>query len=85
MAIKGNGLPDFAKLTLSSELSKSFAISSSLGRPPAVTSLARVNVQYVSLLLVGGATMVSFLLRSLGWCNSLLVQDAVWSKISSHL
>jgi hypothetical protein len=41
------------KLTLAFEDSKSLAISSSDGSPPAVTSDAKVNVQYVSLLLVG--------------------------------
>mmetsp|Transcript_20709 Transcript_20709/g.30430 ORF Transcript_20709/g.30430 Transcript_20709/m.30430 type:complete len:110 (-) Transcript_20709:6-335(-) len=40
--------------TLGSELSKSLAISSSDGRPPVVTSDASVNVQYDSLLFVGG-------------------------------
>lgn len=40
--------------TVASEDSKSFAISASEGNPPAVTSLARVNVQYVSLAFEGG-------------------------------
>ena len=43
------------KLTFGSLLSNCFAISSSLGSPPAVTSDARVNVQYDSLLLVAAA------------------------------
>jgi hypothetical protein len=38
---------------LLSELSKSFAISSSEGKPPAVTSDANVNVQCASMLLEG--------------------------------
>ena len=49
-------------LTLSSFDSRSLAISSSDGRPPAVTSDARVKVQYDSLLLVGGAMVVCCLL-----------------------
>jgi hypothetical protein len=45
--------PTTWKLTLAFVDSKSLAISSSDGSPPAVTSDAKVNVQYVSLLLVG--------------------------------
>ena len=41
------------QLTFVSRLSKSLAISSSDGRPPAVTSSASVKVQYDSLLLAG--------------------------------
>lgn len=44
---------DRIMLTFVSRLSKSFAISSSDGRPPAVTSSASVKVQYDSLLLAG--------------------------------
>ena len=39
--------------TSSSEDSKSLAMSSSDGKPPAVTSEANVNVQYLSLLFAG--------------------------------
>lgn len=44
--------------TLGSLLSICLAISSSDGSPPAVTSDARVNVQYDSLLLVAADDMV---------------------------
>lgn len=43
--------------TCGSLFSNCFAISSSDGKPPAVTSDARVNVQYDSLLLVGIVTV----------------------------
>jgi hypothetical protein len=52
----------FTPRTLSSLLSKSFAISSSEGKPPAVTSDASVNVQCVSMADDG----------ILAFCNSLL-------------
>ena len=45
-------------LTLSSLDSKSFAISASDGRPPAVTSDASVNVQYVSFAFFGAGMVV---------------------------
>jgi len=44
--------------TLGSLLSSCLAISSSEGRPPAVTSEARVNVQYDSLLLLAADMVV---------------------------
>ena len=53
--------------TLSSELSKSFAISSSDGSPPAVTSDANVKVQYDSLLFAG-AMVKSSCVKSAAQC-----------------
>ena len=48
---RGTNIKNRPERTLGSLLSNCFAISSSEGRPPAVTSDARVNVQYDSLLL----------------------------------
>ena len=60
------------KLTLSSDDSRSLAISSSDGRPPAVTSDASVKVQYDSLLLVGGAMVLVFFVSLLSALNESL-------------
>ena len=53
--------------TLGSLLSSCLAISSSLGNPPAVTSDARVKVQYDSLLLVAADIMV------VGWVRCFVL------------
>lgn len=50
MQSKYSNYNSFGRRTLASELSKSLAISSSDGNPPAVTSDASVNVQYDSML-----------------------------------
>ena len=66
--------------TLGSLLSNCFAISSSDGNPPAVTSDARVKVQYDSLLFVAADMVYS--ITSLHWPPAINLAEVCCELVS---